>query len=72
MVAGGLIGVLPPGLSLDANGTLSGAPTQAGIFEFTVSADNGIDPAASLQATLVIEEAQCTDSLCGSITLPGS
>ena len=36
-------GVLPPGLSLAADGTLSGTPTSAGTFEFSIEAldDNG-------------------------------
>ena len=32
---------LPPGLALDANGTLTGSPTQAGIFTATITAQNG-------------------------------
>ena len=34
-------GELPPGLTLDAAGRLSGVPTTAGSFPFTVIADNG-------------------------------
>ena len=40
-------GVIPPGLSLDATtGALSGVPTEAGNFQFLVSASNGIGPDA--------------------------
>jgi hypothetical protein len=39
-------GTLPPGLTLDpASGLLSGTPTKTGTFSFTVTAENGIDPA---------------------------
>lgn len=33
-------GALPPGLSLSANGSLSGTPTQAGIYNFTIAAES--------------------------------
>ena len=41
-------GTLPAGLSLDpTSGVLSGTPTTAGIFSFTVQAANGVSPAAA-------------------------
>jgi hypothetical protein len=33
---------LPPGLTLDSSGAISGAPTQAGTFTFTVSVDDPV------------------------------
>jgi hypothetical protein len=44
-------GVLPAGLSLDANGAISGAPTTAGVFNFAVQAsDAGWPNSAVTQA----------------------
>ncbi|MBM4719549.1 hypothetical protein GS449_14020 [Rhodococcus hoagii] len=36
-------GALPDGLTLTSNGLLAGTPTSAGLFEFTLTASNGID-----------------------------
>ncbi|MBX3394580.1 MAG: putative Ig domain-containing protein [Phycisphaerae bacterium] len=52
-------GVLPPGLSLPANlasGVISGVPTQAGTFQFTLTVTDDDDPASSnsREFTLVI------------------
>lgn len=48
-------GGLPPGLTLDsATGLISGTATQAGTFAVTVTADNGIGPAASADYELVV------------------
>ena len=38
----GSSGPLPPGLSLAADGTITGTPTQAGTFPFTVSVDDPV------------------------------
>lgn len=56
-------GALPPGLTLGADGTVSGSPTAAGHYTFTIqAADSGdstvpipgaIDVAAALQASLI-------------------
>jgi RHS repeat-associated protein len=47
-------GTLPTGLSLDPDsGMLAGTPTTAGTFDFTVTADNGVSPAA-VTSTLTI------------------
>lgn len=47
-------GQLPPGITLDSTGSLSGTPTLAGIFEFTISATNkaGTDLAQIRQTIL--------------------
>ena len=37
-------GTLPPGLTLASTGALSGTPTTAGTYTFTVSASNGVNP----------------------------
>jgi uncharacterized protein (TIGR03437 family) len=44
---------LPPGLTLDANGSLHGTPTTVGSFSFPVQATDGISP-ATLNATLQV------------------
>lgn len=48
-------GALPPGLSLDHDGTLSGTPTTAGNFAFTITAtDSGGTPATGSRAYNVL------------------
>jgi hypothetical protein len=50
-------GSLPAGVSLSTSGILNGTPTQVGSFPITVTADNGISPAAAQTFTLVIAPA---------------
>lgn len=58
-------GALPPGLTLAANGTLSGTPTQAGSFTISVRAtDSNGCSGIGLPYALVI-----TGPACGTITL---
>ncbi|MDX6228071.1 MAG: hypothetical protein QOI76_1461, partial [Frankiales bacterium] len=45
---------LPDGLTLSPAGVLSGTPSRAGTFKFTVSATNGTGPAATLPVTVVV------------------
>ncbi len=45
-------GTAPAGLSLAADGTLSGTPTTAGTFTFTVTASNGVAPDATQTVTI--------------------
>jgi len=47
-------GVLPPGLTLATNGTLSGKPTSAGSFTFTVTATDHGGATGSQAYTLVV------------------
>ena len=47
-------GALPPGLTLSAAGVLSGTPTTAGTYGFTVTAANGFLPNASVAFSLTI------------------
>lgn len=73
-------GALPPGLALSAAGLLSGTPTQAGIFPFTVKAANGIEPDAEFDVTVEITLAppnpdtggDCHSGLFGSLGSLGS
>ncbi|HEX4858463.1 MAG TPA: putative Ig domain-containing protein, partial [Usitatibacteraceae bacterium] len=53
-------GALPAGLTLAANGTLSGTPTASGPFNFTVTAQNGVAPNATQAVTLTINAAAQT------------
>ncbi len=46
-------GTLPPGVSLTANGSLTGTPTAAGTFAFTVSASNAFG-SASVPVTVTV------------------
>lgn len=51
-------GGLPDGLVLDPNtGRITGTPTAAGVFPFTLTATNGIDPDAVLNTTITISVA---------------
>ncbi|QIM15671.1 hypothetical protein G7067_03365 [Leucobacter insecticola] len=50
-------GTMPPGLTINAAGTISGTPTTAGSYPFTVKAANGINPDATRTVTLVINTA---------------
>jgi len=47
-------GALPPGLSLSSTGVISGTPTTAGSYSFTVEATDGSGATASTSATLLI------------------
>ncbi|MCC4302014.1 putative Ig domain-containing protein [Rhodococcus sp. 1.20] len=49
-------GALPDGLTLSAEGVLSGTPTTSGRFELTVTATNGIGDAAVLPVVLDITD----------------
>jgi hypothetical protein len=47
-------GALPNGLTLSAAGVLSGTPTSAGTFSFTVLADNGLFATAQTQFSVIV------------------
>jgi hypothetical protein len=48
-------GTLPPGLNLAADGSLSGSPTRAGGYRFTLSATNGVGrPARAMEYLMVL------------------
>lgn len=48
-------GNLPPGLALSAGGQLSGTPTATGNYTATVTASNGVTPAATQTFTISIQ-----------------
>ncbi len=51
-------GTLPAGVAFDpASKTLSGTPTQSGVFVVTVRATNGVTPTASQTLTLTVNQA---------------
>ena len=56
-------GTLPEGLTLAENGTLSGTPTKAGVYTFTVTASGEGVAGDSIELTLYIANA---DGGCGS------
>jgi len=51
------VGTLPPGLTLDTSGNITGVPTQAGSFNFTLQANSAGPPLQTLSAdfTLVVD-----------------
>lgn len=51
-----LSGTLPPGLTLSSTGTISGTPTQPGIYSGTVQARNGINPNATQNFNIAVSE----------------
>lgn len=67
-------GALPPGVDLSPDGTLSGAPTSAGVFGFTVGVGDASSPAQSatqnfaitVVAPLAITSATLPDGTIGS------
>ncbi len=60
-------GALPAGITLAPNGTLSGVATQVGVFPFTITATNGIGPAATQSFTLTVLQ-----GIPATITSPSS
>ncbi|HKP96454.1 MAG TPA: putative Ig domain-containing protein, partial [Fibrobacteria bacterium] len=59
---------LPPGLAINANtGAISGTPTTAGPFTTTVTASNGVNPAASKVLTLTISAAPMAPTITNTL-----
>jgi len=59
---------LPGGLMLSAQGVISGTPTAAGTFNFTVKATNGKDPAATQALSIVITAAATSPTATATAT----
>jgi len=53
-------GTLPPGLALSSNGTVSGTPTTAGGFAFTITATNPVSRASQAYAVTIAKAATTT------------
>ena len=53
-------GALPAGLTLSPEGIISGTPTAAGTFAFTVTASNGVAPDVAKDFTIVVKAAAVT------------
>jgi len=62
-------GALPPGLNLAAAGVISGTPTAAGAFSFTVKVTDALGATASRQFTLFVATGL---SIATPSTLPGA
>ncbi|MFV0426181.1 MAG: leucine-rich repeat domain-containing protein, partial [Beutenbergiaceae bacterium] len=58
---------LPDGLTMSTDGTLSGTPTTAGSFTFTVTAINGVSPAASHSFTIEVLDPPSIDAAASSV-----
>lgn len=64
-------GGLPPGLTLSPTGTLTGTPTAAGTYSFTVTATGQNNCGGSKIYTLIVTTAVCTPVTLSPATLPG-
>ena len=65
-------GALPAGLSLAANGTLSGTPTALGAASFTLRVTDSASPARSAEAALTLSvEEDTTPAISTASALPG-
>jgi uncharacterized protein YegP (UPF0339 family) len=66
-------GTTPPGVTfgVDSAGhaTISGVPTRSGVFHFTLSASNGVDPLATQEFTLTVTAAAPTPTSTPTSTL---
>ncbi|MBX7218660.1 MAG: putative Ig domain-containing protein [Blastocatellia bacterium] len=62
-------GSLPPGLTLAPSGTLSGTPSQAGAFNFTVTATDSATPAGCTGSRAYIFQVNCpTVAVTGTLS----
>ena len=65
-------GTLPEGVTLSEDGMLSGTPTTAGVYKFTLRADADGEVGDTIELTLYIANAPETDGGCGSALGTGS
>lgn len=65
------VGALPSGVGLDTNGTLSGTPTQSGIFPITLTAHNGSGPDSNQSFTLTVQQAPAITSAATATFVKG-
>ncbi|HEX8151824.1 MAG TPA: ice-binding family protein [Thermoanaerobaculia bacterium] len=65
-------GSLPPGLTLGSNGALTGTPTTAGSFTFTVRGADANGCIGTRIYTIVINAAGCPTITLSPATIPGS
>lgn len=61
-------GSLPPGLTMDATGTVTGTATTVGTSTFTITASNGVAPDDSGDFTITVAAA----SVPAAVSLPGT
>lgn len=61
-------GLLPAGLTLNANGSFSGAPIQSGVFNFRVTATGAVSCSGFRDYTLVVT---CPTITVNPVSLPG-
>ncbi|HEV7656587.1 MAG TPA: putative Ig domain-containing protein [Mycobacteriales bacterium] len=59
-------GTLPTGLSIDATGKITGTPTKAALFGFTVKASNGAVQDSSTYATIAVNEPSPAATITGA------
>ncbi|GAA2227215.1 putative Ig domain-containing protein [Herbiconiux moechotypicola] len=64
-------GTLPPGISLDTAGVFSGIPTVAGVFTFTVTADNSSPTTDSVTFTFTVASKAPSAPVVSSTPPPG-
>jgi uncharacterized repeat protein (TIGR03803 family) len=65
-------GTLPPGLTLSSSGLLSGTPTAAGSYTFTVAVTDSVGATTSRSFTIAIGPAGSPGSLDGFLVSPSS
>jgi hypothetical protein len=65
-------GSLPPGVVLSSSGTLSGTPTTAGLFTFTVRGTDAAGCFAERSYTLAVNAASCPPLTLSPATLPNA
>jgi hypothetical protein len=63
-------GALPPGLTLNTNGTLSGTPTATGTYNFTITSSDG-SPSTCTTATAYSITVSCAAISIAPSTVPG-